>query len=101
MRNHRLGISNWKSSELPGWLTRDVYVNQIQPALAEVSKSSIREASGVSEPYSSDIRAGKCIPHQRHWQALAQLVGGVHGELYAVLSKNENPELMKTETLRR
>jgi CRISPR-associated endonuclease Cas1 len=75
MRNHRLAISNWKSSELPGWLTRDFYVNQIQPALAGVSKSSIRAALGVSEPYSSDIRDGKCIPHQRHWQALVQLVG--------------------------
>jgi hypothetical protein len=74
MRNHRLGIRNWKSSDLPGWLTRDVYVNQIQPALAGFPKSSIRAALGVSEPYSSDIRAGKCIPHQRHWQALAQLV---------------------------
>jgi hypothetical protein len=68
-------MNNWNSSELPGWLTRDVYVNQIQPALAGVSKSSIREALGVSEPYSSDIRAGKCIPHPRHWQALAQLAG--------------------------
>jgi CRISPR-associated endonuclease Cas1 len=75
MRSHRLAMSNWKSSELPGWLTHDVYVNQIQAALVGVSKSSIRAALGISEPYSSDIRAGKCIPHRRHWQALAQLVG--------------------------
>ena len=75
MRSHRLAMSNWKPSELPAWLTRDVYVNQIQPALAGVSKWSIGAAIGVSEPYSSDIRAGKCIPHPRHWQALAQLVG--------------------------
>jgi hypothetical protein len=38
-------------------------------------KSEIRKALGVSEPYSSDIRAGKRIPHPRHWQALAQLAG--------------------------
>jgi len=25
---------------------------------------------GVSEPYSSDIRARKRIPHPRHWEAL-------------------------------
>ena len=75
MRSHRLAITIWKPSELPGWLTRDVYVNQIQPALAGVSKSSIRAALGVSEPYSSDIRAGRCHPHPRHWQALAELVG--------------------------
>jgi CRISPR-associated endonuclease Cas1 len=75
MRTHRLGISNWKSSELPGWLTRDVYVNQIQPALAGISKSSIRAGLSVSEPYAADIRAGRRRPHPRHWQALAELVG--------------------------
>jgi hypothetical protein len=67
-------MSHWKSSEFPGWLTHDIYVHQIQPALTGISKSSIRKALGVSEPYSSDIRAGKCIPHQRHWQGLALLV---------------------------
>jgi len=29
----------------------------------------------VSEPYSSDIQAGKRMPHPRHWQALAKLAG--------------------------
>jgi len=77
MRKHRLAMSSWKPSGLPGWLTHDVYVNQIQPALAGVSKSRISEALAVSEPYSSEIRAGKRIPHQRHWQGLAQLVGVV------------------------
>jgi CRISPR-associated endonuclease Cas1 len=75
MRSHRLAMSNWKSSELPGWLTHDFYVNRIQRTLLGVSKSSIRAALGVSEPYSSNIRAGKCIPHPRHWMPLAQLVG--------------------------
>jgi hypothetical protein len=74
-RQHRQAIQNWKSSDQPIWLTRDVYVKQVQPVLASVAKSRIRSALGVSEPYSSDIRAGKRIPHARHWQALAQLVG--------------------------
>jgi hypothetical protein len=52
-----------------------VYVKQVQPALARVAKSLIRSALGVSEPYASDIRAGKRIPHPRHWQALAGLAG--------------------------
>jgi len=30
---------------------------------------------GVSEPYAADIRAGERVPHPRHWQTLAQLVG--------------------------
>jgi hypothetical protein len=48
---------------------------QIQPALARVTKSQIRLLMGVSEPYSSYIQEGKQIPHARHWQALAKLVG--------------------------
>jgi CRISPR-associated endonuclease Cas1 len=75
MRFHRHAMSNWKSSKLPGWLTRDVYLNQIQPALAGATKSSIRALLGVSEPYAADIRAGRRHPHPRHWETLAQLVG--------------------------
>jgi len=74
-RAHRRAIQNWKTSDLPSWLTREAYVNQIQPALASVAKSQIRLALGVSEPYSSDIQAGKRVPHPRHWQALADLAG--------------------------
>jgi CRISPR-associated endonuclease Cas1 len=72
-RHHRQAIQDWKPSDLPGWLTREVYVKQVQPALARVTKSRIRSLLGVSEPYSSDIQAGKRIPHARHWQALARL----------------------------
>ena len=75
MRTHRLAIQDWDPSALPAWLTRDAYVKRVVPALASVAKSQIRSALGVSEPYSSDIRAGKRIPHPRHWQTLAQLVG--------------------------
>jgi len=74
-RMHKQAIQNWKPSDLPEWLTRDAYVNQVQPALANIAKSRIRAALGVSEPYSSAIQAGKRVPHPRHWQALAQLVG--------------------------
>ena len=75
MRRHKQAIQNWKPSDGPAWLTRDVYVNQIQPALVSVAKSQIRSILGVSEPYSSDIQTGKRIPHPRHWQALAKLLG--------------------------
>jgi len=74
MRRHKQAIQNWKPSDLPTWLNRDVYLKQIQPALASVSKSQIRSTLGVSEPYSSDIQAGRRVPHPRHWLALAQLV---------------------------
>jgi CRISPR-associated endonuclease Cas1 len=75
MRRHKQAIQNWEPSDIPAWFTRDVYVKQVQPVLASVAKSRIRAALGVSEPYSSDIQAGRRIPHPRHWQALAKLVG--------------------------
>jgi CRISPR-associated endonuclease Cas1 len=75
MQRHKHAIQNWNLSDLPVWLTRDVYVKQIQPVLASVAKSQIRSLLGVSEPYSSDIQTGKRIPHPRHWQALGRLVG--------------------------
>jgi CRISPR associated protein, Cas1 family len=74
MRRHKQAIQNWNPSDLPAWLTRDVYVKQIRPALASVAKSQILLVLGVSEPYSSDIQAGRRIPHPRHWGPLAELV---------------------------
>jgi CRISPR-associated endonuclease Cas1 len=75
MRKHRNKIREWKPSDLPAWLTRDVYVSQVQPALAKVVKSRICFALGVSEPYASYIQTGKCVPHPRHWHALAAIAG--------------------------
>ena len=78
-RIHKQAIKNWKPSDLPSWLTRDVYVKRVQPALIQVAKSQIRSTLGVSEPYASEIQAGKCVPHPRHWRALAELAGVFHG----------------------
>jgi hypothetical protein len=75
MRTHRRAIQDWEPSALPAWLTHDTFVKQIVPALAQVPNSEIRKALGVSEPYASDISAGRRRPHPRHWHALAGLVG--------------------------
>jgi hypothetical protein len=77
MHAHRQAISKWGTSDVPAWLTRDVYVKQVQPALTSVAKSRIRSALGVSEPYSSAIQAGTRVPHPRHWQVLARLAEGI------------------------
>ena len=82
---HRQAIRAWKPSNLPSWLTRDVYVNRVQPALACVMKTQIRSALGVSEPYASFIQSGKRVPHPRHWHKLAELAGiylGSQGNAY-------------------
>jgi hypothetical protein len=46
----------------------------IQPALRRSTVSAIASALKVSLPYATQIRAGRCCPHPRHWQALAQFV---------------------------
>jgi CRISPR-associated endonuclease Cas1 len=74
-RIHKQAIRNWNPLELPGWLTRDMFVNKVQPALKHVAKSKVRSLLCVSEPYSADIQSGKRVPHPRHWQALAKLAG--------------------------
>ena len=73
MRKHREQIRAWNPLDLPSWLTIDVYKNRIVPALAHVPKSEIRRKLGVSEPYSSYIKSGQRIPHQRHWKVLSNL----------------------------
>jgi len=71
---HKQAIRGWDPSDLPAWLTRDVFVNKVQPALKHVAKSKVRSVLRVSEPYSADIQSGKRVPHPRHRQALARMV---------------------------
>jgi CRISPR-associated endonuclease Cas1 len=75
-RKHAVALADWQPSELPEWLNEEVYRRKIQPELAEVTVPAISKALGISGPYATDIRAGRRLPHPRHWLALAQLVGG-------------------------
>jgi len=52
----------------------------VLPSLASVTLSEIARATGVSTSAASKIRAGRRLPHPRHWQALASLVGVVETE---------------------
>jgi hypothetical protein len=74
-RQHKQAIRDWKPSDISAWLTREFYTSRIVAALANVPKVQIRSVLGVSEPYAAFIQSGKRIPHPRHWQALAHLVG--------------------------
>jgi len=65
----------WKPSDLPNWLTQDVYQNRIQPALKHLTVTAIASALSVSLPYATDIRKGRCRPHPRHWTTLATIAG--------------------------
>ena len=73
-RRHAAAKKAWQATSQPAWLNEETYREKIQPALTGITVSTISKALGVSEPYATDIRAGRRRPHPRHWQALAQLV---------------------------
>jgi hypothetical protein len=70
-----LANQDWKPSKELDWLDRKTYMKRIQPCLAGVTISALQSALGISEPYAIFIREGSRIPHPRHWQTLANLVG--------------------------
>jgi len=61
----------WKPSDLPEWLNEKVYRERILPRLVGITVTTISSALGISKPYATDIRAGKRVPHPRHWETLA------------------------------
>lgn len=65
---------DWDPSTQPSWLTPDFYSKRIQPILPSVSRLALVKALGVSPGYANEIRKGR-LPHPRHWQILADLVG--------------------------
>src|SRR5207249_6329737 len=73
--HHRRQIQKWKPADLPAWLTREVYIAKVVPALTKIPKVTIREALQVSEPYASWIKAGTRIPYASHFAMLASLAG--------------------------
>jgi len=76
-RRHAAALRAWRPSNQPGWLDEETYVSKIQPRLADETIPTIRAALGVSKSYATNIRSGKRLPHPRHWQTLATLVGEV------------------------
>jgi hypothetical protein len=74
-RRQRAAALAWKLSDSPEWLTEKAYREQIHPKLATCTVSAIASVLEISIPYATDIRAGKRVPHPRHWQALALMAG--------------------------
>ena len=68
-------LKAWNPSDKPEWLDAKTYREKILPRLKGITVPTILSALVVSEPYATNIRAGRCIPHPRHWLALALLVG--------------------------
>jgi hypothetical protein len=73
-KRHAQACSAWDESMQPTWLTSEVFSQQVQALLSNISTSAIRSRIGVSRWYANKIRQGY-RPHPRHWQALANLTG--------------------------
>jgi hypothetical protein len=73
-RQNALAQHSWNPSDQPKWLTTELFMQKIQPLLANVATSTIRSSIGVSRWYASRIRQGY-RPHPRNWEALSHLVG--------------------------
>jgi CRISPR-associated protein Cas1 len=74
-RRQAAALQAWNPNENPDWLDEKFYRERIQPRLAEFTVPTMMSALKVSKPYATNIRAGRCIPHPRHWLTLARLTG--------------------------
>jgi len=74
-RRHAAAVKAWNPSDQPDWLTEEVYREKIQPRLRSITVSVISSGLSISAPYAAEIRAGRYMPHPRHWLTLARLVG--------------------------
>src|ERR1700680_2783076 len=73
LANHTIR-REWSNSDQPSWLTAKFYAEKIQPLVADLSSSAIVRHLAVSRGYANEIRHGR-VPHPRHWQTLATLLG--------------------------
>jgi uncharacterized Zn finger protein (UPF0148 family) len=73
-RRNQAALKKWNSSKQPDWLTEKFYREEIQPRLARITVPAIASALDLSQPYAAEIRAGRHLPHPRHWLTLARLI---------------------------
>jgi ribosomal protein L40E len=69
----------WDQSEdhgvTDGAMCRKWYLEVVAPRLARVTLPAMARVTGASTSAASKWRAGRAVPHPRHWKALAELVG--------------------------
>ena len=74
-RRQNAARNPWNPASNPAWLSEQFYKDHVQATLRRIQVPIIQKALSVSEPYALRIRGGRCVPHPRHWQILARLVG--------------------------
>jgi hypothetical protein len=65
--------AKWNPAVQPEWLTEELFKNQVVPRLKEITCPVIAQALDVTETYAANIRAGRYLPHPRHWKRLFEL----------------------------
>ena len=53
------------------------FVREVVPKLNHLTLNAIAKATGLSLAACSRIRAGKRVPHPRHWDAVIALTDGL------------------------
>lgn len=76
-RRQAAELKAWHPAEKPNWLDERFYRERIQPRLVGITVATIVSTLAISEPYATNIRGGRCIPHPRHWLSLARVVAAV------------------------
>jgi CRISPR-associated endonuclease Cas1 len=96
-RRHAVELKAWNPSKQPDWLSEEVYREKVQPRLSGITVAAISSALGISQPYAAEIRAGRYLPHPRHWLTLARLVARFLGDKsLSPAARGKMPKLNKS-----
>ena len=71
--NQRSDQAQWESQNLDAVPDQEWFRSQVLPVLKSVTLTEIAKATGMSTSAASKVRAGRRVPHARHWEALAGL----------------------------
>jgi CRISPR-associated endonuclease Cas1 len=74
-RRNAKAIRQWNPKALPDWLTAEVFVRRVVPALRDMRTVDVARCLASSESYAAQVRRGEREPHRRHWLKLAELCG--------------------------
>jgi len=66
--------AEWDATHPDAHRDAEWFRREVLPNLLRLSITQIAQATDMSTPSASKIRAGRSIPHPRHWAALSQLV---------------------------
>jgi CRISPR-associated endonuclease Cas1 len=65
----------WDSAHPEHPRDEEWFRSEVLPGLASVTLTRIAQATGMSTSAASKVRAGRRIPHPRHWEKLAEIAG--------------------------